>query len=89
MLYLLKSFNNSYILCEQTATTLAFTNEGSWDYSIPYPVISLDDRTQQHTGDIYWWEAKYPDYCDAKLIRTFHTLDEYNLYMFNHPEELL
>ena len=89
MLYLLKSSSTSYILCEQTATTLAFTNEGSWDYKIPYPVTSLDDRTEQHDGDIYWWEPKYPDHCDATLVRTFHTLDEYNLYMFNHPELLL
>ena len=88
MLYLLRARDDNYALCEQTDTFLNFANRGQWAEAIPYPVKTID-YSDDFTGNIYWWQAKYPQYCDAKLIRKFQTLDDYNSYMSDHPELLL
>ena len=88
MLYLLQAHDdNRYLLyIEDVDGFQGYCNDGEWTFCPPPNDVHFTESDDYVEPGLYWWQKRYTDYADAKLIKKFKSDTDYIKWCHDHPE---
>lgn len=78
--------DEKYTVFTETDEGQGFSNNGIWERTIP--VYSYhEDKDIANAPGLYWWQKRYIDYVDAKIVKKFTTPEAYSLWRTKYIDE--